>query len=73
MPLIHGSPSGRQYLAAGKTIFAPERRADIESWAGWMSMRLFPPAAAQGEQGEGRQAEGGSGGLGDGLETYRAV
>lgn len=26
-------------------------------------MRLFPPAAAQGEQGEGRQAEGGSGGL----------
>lgn len=32
-------------------------------WAGWMSMRLFPPAAAQGEQGEGRQAEGGSGGL----------
>ena len=31
-------------------------------------MRLFPPAAAQGEQGESRQAEGGSGGLGDGLE-----
>lgn len=28
-------------------------------------MRLFPPAAAQGEQGEGRQAEGGCGGLGD--------
>ena len=30
-------------------------------------MRLFSPAAAQGEQGESRQAEGGSGELGDGF------